>query len=245
MNKKPSPSTGYSFIFIRHAQKKYDNYKGPKGQPKCDPSITLEGGKICLNRGKELREKFGEPTEIFTSPYLRARQTSEILSNGKTPITIVTALSEFAGNRPYYSVKTTMDENGKEIKKLDPTPDVHPETLKYGPIPNTIETINQLKKRTKAFIKALSRVNPKVNIGLSENQKIIEPGVYWFVSHGVVITKAQTSYITFKYDVDLQPRFSNLSGFIAKDMKVKLLPDVVHEITIEDYSDASDDSLFF
>lgn len=63
-------------LYIRHANKEYKN--GNNDEFSLDPDITEEGKIAALNKFKLLCDKYGAPERIISSPYLRARNTSEI-----------------------------------------------------------------------------------------------------------------------------------------------------------------------
>lgn len=86
-------------VYIRHADKAYEN--GKSDQVAHDPGITREGRLRSANLTDDLIAKFGVPTLIVCSPYLRARQTAYAMANhmGKDiPIYCDVGLSEYLGN---------------------------------------------------------------------------------------------------------------------------------------------------
>ena len=64
-------------IYIRHAEKEYDNNKSAAFR--FDPNITQEGRIGSMQLADELIKLWGIPKYIICSPYLRCRQTSEAL----------------------------------------------------------------------------------------------------------------------------------------------------------------------
>ncbi len=68
-------------VWIRHADKLYNNEKGPFGCKQHDPGIIENAETLCdidyLVRF--LVQKYGIPQHIFCSPFLRTRQTAELL----------------------------------------------------------------------------------------------------------------------------------------------------------------------
>jgi broad specificity phosphatase PhoE len=203
----------YTFIFIRHGEKAYANSKGPEGQPSHDPPLTKDAELAISKKREELTSKYGKPKSIMSSPYLRARETSRILSGGDVEIMNISSLSEFLGHQ---GASTSIDEKIIRDDSKVFYPDVYPETAKYN-LPRTNETRMEIKKRVKTFTKALSRVMPWV---LHKGVKVLlEPGTYWIVTHGFVMFNIQCSYITFKYDVELVKRFKYLEGFTVENKK--------------------------
>lgn len=63
-------------LFIRHSYKQYKN--SYKGEYRLDAPLTEEGIRLAEDTFTLLIEKYGAPPMIFSSPYLRTRQTAEI-----------------------------------------------------------------------------------------------------------------------------------------------------------------------
>lgn len=103
---------------IRHGKKAWKN-----GRPDHDPPL-INGDDI-----KKLRNQLTEvPEYIVCSPFLRCRQTAEILSGGNIPIIIDSNLREYLGNWKFVSI------NFETLKNIQ------------GPI---IETYAQFENRVK------------------------------------------------------------------------------------------------
>lgn len=143
-------------IYIRHADKLYAN--GRSDTYKHDPGIIPSEECKIRSLACKLISKYGLPTMIVSSPYLRTRQTAQCLHNviasmyGRlTPMYCDVTIAEYLGNHP-----------------TDPL-DVTPDTQYYNP-PHP-ETIYDLKNRVTSHDK-----NVKV---ISENT--------WFITHGIVI----------------------------------------------------------
>lgn len=127
------------FVFIRHAQKLYDN--GKSETYPFDPSLTSKGIEKSYEVAAELIEKFGQPDLILCSPYLRTRQTAEIFASqcqSSTQIMIDRDLSEFLGNQESLSIN-----------------DVLPETWENSPYPP--ETMQQFQTRVRRFYNSVKR----------------------------------------------------------------------------------------
>lgn len=143
-------------LFIRHCEKLYENgCVYPLG---LDPGITEESAKEAEIKFDFLIKKFKIPKKIVCSPYLRTRQTAEILQNAinknfnfKVPIICDFEFSEYLGNQK----KNYCQENFEQ------------ETLKCGIIPP--ESIKQFKDRVK-------KVCSKLEFGT------------WYVTHGFFMT---------------------------------------------------------
>ena len=88
-------------IYIRHSDKEYSN--GENEIYKHDPGLSDIG---LENIKKQIKFLFLKPDKIFCSPYLRTRQTAELIKteflnifpNLEIPIIIDTTISEYLGN---------------------------------------------------------------------------------------------------------------------------------------------------
>lgn len=81
-----------TYIFIRHDKKKYTNGRGPEGSPRFDPPIDYDEESPHNEAFKNIT-----PTRIFTSPFLRCRQTAE-RAYPDIPIEILPMFSDYLGN---------------------------------------------------------------------------------------------------------------------------------------------------
>lgn len=151
-----------TIIWIRHGKKKWDNGKGPPDTYQHDPPILEDQESTIINRGKELIHKYGLPTRCICSPYLRTRQTAELLTkNCQIPIEISQDVSEYLGNQ-------SLIDGSNE-------PHVHRETMDFYP-PPIKETIDDFRKRCHLHLKSLG-VYSRTNT----NQ------IIWVITHGIVI----------------------------------------------------------
>lgn len=117
-------------IFIRHAEKAYQNCHGDSGDHRHDPPLTDSGYIFSKDKSFNLVGLYGEPDLIVSGPYERCRKTAEAMAQGlsrKVDIKVDPDLSEYLGNH-----------------KNDDL-DVTEETLKYNP-PHP-ETFDQFLKR--------------------------------------------------------------------------------------------------
>lgn len=65
------------FIWIRHAEKQYNNGKSPNGLYQHDSPIKEDNEETIFRKVQVLYEKFGFPTKIIYSPFMRTRQTKD------------------------------------------------------------------------------------------------------------------------------------------------------------------------
>lgn len=115
-------------VLIRHGKKKWKNGTRTNDGYSFDPPL-IDGEDIVSLRDSLLQTS-GEPVSIFCSPFLRCRQTAEILSEEQIPIRIVPDLREYLGNW-----------NGRHRRV-----DLDPETQRHirGPV---VESFNDFKHR--------------------------------------------------------------------------------------------------
>ena len=110
-------------IYIRHSDKMYKN--GPRGH---DPPLTDRGRGRVGTFGCQLYQRYGMPSTIICSPFLRCRETAELLHRAVYEQTGVRVgikcdkdISEYLGNRVDEELMVT------EITLLFQPP--HPETF--------------------------------------------------------------------------------------------------------------------
>jgi broad specificity phosphatase PhoE len=65
------------YIWIRHAEKKFDNGKAPFGYCQHDSPIKDDINEEIYDKVDLLVEKYGFPTHIIYSPFLRTRETKD------------------------------------------------------------------------------------------------------------------------------------------------------------------------
>lgn len=142
-------------LYIRHGQKAYNN--GASTDFSLDPPLTESGRESCKTKFLYLIEKYGIPTKIISSPYLRARETAQIASdmifqvtNKIIEISYDPLIGEYLGNQRH-----------KDINKC-----LHQETLIHNPIPP-----EQWKQYSSRVRKHTRVANPNC----------------WYITHGLVI----------------------------------------------------------
>lgn len=81
-----------SYIFIRHDKKKYFNGRGPIGSPRFDPSIDYSEKSVHEQMLQSLT-----PDRIFSSPFLRCRQTAE-RAFPYSIVEVIPSLGDYLGN---------------------------------------------------------------------------------------------------------------------------------------------------
>jgi broad specificity phosphatase PhoE len=122
-------------IYIRHGEKAHSNGKSESFP--FDPELTEKGKELVVKRCSLLLT-YGLPTVIETSPFLRARETAQILrDNTKSKDSI------------------TIKLNDEEIFSS-----LRPETLEGQPYCN--ESYHSFKVRVKRFLKSFGKNNVNV-----------------------------------------------------------------------------------
>lgn len=109
-----------SITWIRHGEKLYKNGNAPEGCYGYDPplksSVYSEFGNLC----SVIKNRYGIPKKIITSPFLRTRQTAFSIANQflieeniKIPISVDTDITEFLGWRTPTGGKADVDSTTK------------------------------------------------------------------------------------------------------------------------------------
>jgi broad specificity phosphatase PhoE len=171
-----------SIIWIRHMEKLYNNGKATEeGQYQHDPEIIINKTTL-LNVDtliSELLNKYGKPKKFIVSPFLRTRQTSDILLgilNSKYDIypkvEYSTDISEYLGfcRKQYVKEKADLEPKTRELFKFN---------VYLG------ESFNHFKKRLENHIYNIE----------NENQNV------WVITHGIVLSSIYT-YLSKKIPKD-------------------------------------------
>lgn len=153
-------------VWIRHAEKQYDNHKGPVGCKQHDSPIQINEAELerIKCRTLNLIDSYGIPDTIIYSPFLRARQTMD-----KMYSTIRTLSDK--------DIKFKCDINIGEYlgfqKPKNGLADVEATTSIYYPSKKVYlgESIEELKTRV---YNHLSNIKEKT-------------GIIWVITHGFVI----------------------------------------------------------
>jgi len=160
-------------LWIRHAEKLYNNGKGPIGSKQHDPGI-IDGESVKIKSlTNRLIKIFGYPDKIICSPYLRTRQTYNYIQ-------------EQIGN----NIDCIYDENVGEYlgfcrkNKFFIIPELEDETKKY--IQKSLlfnETLYDLNRRVLNHIEEIS----------SENKNV------WIITHGIFMSKVYECLFNEEY----------------------------------------------
>jgi len=172
----------YNIIWLRHAEKEYANGKGPNHMPLFDPPILKSEEKKIDNTGAVLIANYGPPTDIFTSPYRRARETAILLKDSVkkhtdidqellTSIRVDCNVSEYLGFQKdkIYTSKYLVDEKTDHF--------INANAL-------VKESISSLEKRIKSHLNVFNLNEYFLDVNSSKINKNI-----WVVTHGYVITQ--------------------------------------------------------
>jgi broad specificity phosphatase PhoE len=153
-------------VWIRHADKKFANRKGPKEAKQHDSPLKDDCDESINILTSELVKKYGIPDYILTSPFLRTRQTTEKMldfisknyKSYKIEIVYDKNISEFLGFQHPYGEEADVEEITKNL--------FAPGKILLG------ETLDELKLRTKKHV-----------LSLNEYYQ----GNVWVITHGIVI----------------------------------------------------------
>lgn len=158
-------------VFLRHCTKLYDNGKPVKNyngghMHAHDPPLKDNQEDLVKEKLTKLKEKYGKPKMIYVSPFLRTRQTADMVSRffDNTPITFDIRLKEFLGwqkpkNSPAELENITKAYMGGDL---------------LG-----VEKIIHVENRVEDFLKSLPLENDEI---------------YYIITHGIVIAKACKYY---------------------------------------------------
>lgn len=142
-------------LYIRHGEKSYKN--GHSNTYSLDPELTENGKHQAYKFFQSLLPSHNIPSQIISSPYLRARETAKIAqdvilnsTNNDIPIYYDPHIGEYLGNQKHINL-----QNG-----------LHPETLSLNPISH--ESFHQYKLRIRKHIS-----QAKSNC--------------WYITHGLVL----------------------------------------------------------
>lgn len=173
------------FLFIRHAEKEHDNGKAGVPFPD-DPALTPPGVIATRNHSLNLALKFRPPERVYTSPYLRTRQTAQNLIEGWIPFSLgVSTLNECpTATIPDLIIDRRLSEvfgkRSPKSKKLEPRFDhMTSETFSY--LPPLREEESMVTARAVEFLKQLM-----------ENHSPDE--VVVIVTHGMIIKLLSGKY---------------------------------------------------
>lgn len=120
-------------MYLRHSDKLYDN--GKSYLEPFDPPLTLDGQQLAYDAAAQYTQE-SLPSIIYSSPYLRTRQTASILKLAifqlyevDVPIKIDPTIGEYLGNHQIYDLVSAFTQ----------------ETRLYQPAVN--ETFSQFEHR--------------------------------------------------------------------------------------------------
>jgi broad specificity phosphatase PhoE len=150
-------------VWLRHAEKSYTNGRAPKGEKQHDPPITNDLNPI-YNLIDELIVKYGYPDKIITSPFLRTRQTTNVIKK---------RLQIRYNKIPTIETSCLIREYLGFCKNKTDYADIDSETEKYLGSPIKLEeTIDNLQYRIQSHINSL----------FTESNNI------WVITHGIVMS---------------------------------------------------------
>lgn len=187
-------------IYLRHSDKEYKN--GDRG---FDPPLTNKGRSKVIPLGIALLQRYGIPTTIICSPYLRCRETAELLHRAifdktkqRVGIRCDPSISEYLGNHP-----------GQPFIVSD-------ETRAYNP------------PQTETFYQMESRVHTH-NDRMRDFDRDRRP--VWIVTHGLIIDRLLAfmgfrrppaipplCFVVFHQPAELPPR-----GWFRSNKRIKRL----------------------
>ncbi len=145
-------------IYIRH---------GPRLNLNLDPPLKEDSTEIIRQKSMYLSQKFGLPQQIITSPYLRTRQTAQIITKTFDPPVSIAA-----------DVRLSEKIAVRKRTGLPPPGPYDAGSLLYGALPNITETEGQVTQRVYDHLQQMSSVD--------ENM--------WFITHGYILEELARIY---------------------------------------------------
>lgn len=180
-------------VWLRHGEKAYDNRKGPPGSLAYDPGLA-DGADVKIRSQAQRLLKLSTPTYIITSPYLRARQTAEILAKeaklDRSKILCDARLSEYLGNQ-------RLPLQGRITK----------ETAMCSVYPPG-ESFIAMKKRAVDSLQVLEQIDKDETV--------------WFVTHGIVMEQIHDELARRLQVKSSLKRPEPATGFIIQDTTLAL-----------------------
>jgi broad specificity phosphatase PhoE len=152
-----------TFVWIRHAEKKFKNGKGCLWDKQHDPGI-IEDEENIYETVNKLADEYGIPDKILTSPFLRTRQTSDVMKK--------ILLQKYDKN-----IEISICNNVREYlgfcKSKDGYADLDYQTEKHigGPVKLKESTLN-LTLRLESHINNLNKHEKNV----------------WIITHGILMS---------------------------------------------------------
>lgn len=130
------------FLFIRHSKKLFNNGKPINNLPKHDPPLIAGQEEDMIKKLYCLKAKYGIPNHIYTSPYLRTRQTTQVITEFFNGISVSFDynLKEFLGWQKPKSSPADLDaitnaylvnEGKKELIGVEKPKDVEERVLSF------------------------------------------------------------------------------------------------------------------
>jgi broad specificity phosphatase PhoE len=172
-----------SKIWIRHVEKLYKNGKGDiydKTQFQHDPGIKIEEDtyKKVENLVLKLMLKYGPPKYIYCSPFLRTRETMNL---------IIHILDKKYNIHPVIFYKSEIAEYLGFCKRIDhkEKADLHPDTKKFFNFTIFLgESLNHFKERVFKHFEEIKDLNDNI----------------WVITHGIVISNIFNFYNSFNIE---------------------------------------------
>ena len=203
---KVNPVSMYTIVWIRHAEKAYNNSKGPKDQPLHDPPILESENPRIVTVALDLVKRFGSPNHIFTSPFRRTRETA---------IKMHQAVAEAGYTVPEnLEVDITVEEYLGHQKPYGEVPSLDSETLKFTQT-RLGETMEALYKRVKEHISILT-IPDTLFKAYPDATDPIDNITVWVITHGIIVTAIHEQLLALTATVPDDYKPVNISEKVVK-----------------------------
>lgn len=174
-------------IYIRHSHD-----EGHNQGPRHDHDITKKGKSLAKEVGKKLLDKYGLPTIIFCSPFLRTRKTLKYILKNLDENDIKSLNIIYDNNLARYFSKREQED-----------PSVLPETLKFDiPIQESNSDFHQ-----------------RVDEHIAETKKqnyLSSDRVYWVITHALIYKR-----VAKHYEITIPERIPFMHYFKLHDKAAK------------------------
>jgi broad specificity phosphatase PhoE len=188
-----------NFIWIRHAEKQYNNNKAPQGYHNHDSPIKEDCIYTIYDKVEFLVKEYGFPTHIVYSPFLRTRETKDHM---------LVKLKEI-DNTKWSNINVDYDTDISEFlgfqKPIGGNADIEKETQeKFEDKILLGESFKKLNYRVKNHLEKLK---------IYENK---EDKCVWIITHGIIINNIYHNLYKMKgikKDLKSRPKYLSCLSF--------------------------------
>jgi len=160
-----------TYIWIRHGEKQYDNGKGKTGNYQHDSPLKEDINETIYKKVEILHRLYGFPSRIICSPFLRTRQTKDIM------LTKLNEIDKVASENIKVQYDTYISEFLGFQKPVGEVGDIDPDTASHF--------------KSKVLLgESLKNLNYRVRYHLTD-LNLLFPSDYkvtWIITHGIILS---------------------------------------------------------